>query len=129
MIEKQKRAKAFKCMQCDGCVATCKGETDCGVCIDCLDKPIHGGSGVRKRCCIKKQCIMRGRNRNFLIAIQGLLSLNRSRAQPPTSPTSFVPMRPHRGVGGVPPPHTPHPNVQQIGDRIFALLGSPPFYP
>jgi len=46
-----KRKRWASCASCSGCLAT-----DCGECINCMDKSKFGGQGVRKQSCIKRRC-------------------------------------------------------------------------
>mmetsp|Transcript_30585 Transcript_30585/g.79412 ORF Transcript_30585/g.79412 Transcript_30585/m.79412 type:complete len:359 (-) Transcript_30585:428-1504(-) len=39
------------CGQCDAC---CRN--DCGTCLNCLDKPKFGGTGIRKQSCLERKC-------------------------------------------------------------------------
>ena len=41
-----------RCMQCEGCCSV-----NCGVCIYCKDKKKFGGTGKRKKACIKRTCV------------------------------------------------------------------------
>lgn len=40
-----------RCGTCKSCI-----RPDCGLCINCLDKPRFGGQGKRKKACVKKVC-------------------------------------------------------------------------
>ena len=44
--------KRKRCEHCSGCT-----KDDCGSCICCLDMRKFGGSGRRKQCCVKRQCL------------------------------------------------------------------------
>lgn len=46
-------ARSVRCGACTGCVAP-----DCEACIHCLDKPRHGGPGVKKQACVRRGCIV-----------------------------------------------------------------------
>jgi len=47
-----KRRHRFKaCTKCPGCL-----ELNCGVCVNCLDKPQYGGRQVLKQKCVKRTC-------------------------------------------------------------------------
>ena len=48
---KRLEARAPRCGECENCK-----KADCGLCINCLDKPKFGGKGLRKKACIKKAC-------------------------------------------------------------------------
>merc|ERR1719473_1644866 len=48
---KNKRKRTVACGQCDAC---CRD--DCGSCLNCLDKPKFGGSGIRKQSCLERKC-------------------------------------------------------------------------
>ena len=47
-----KRKRWSACGVCHGCLAT-----DCGECINCLDKSKFGGQGVRKQSCVVRRCV------------------------------------------------------------------------
>lgn len=47
----KKRKRTVACGQCDAC---CRD--DCGTCLNCLDKPKFGGSGIRKQSCLERKC-------------------------------------------------------------------------
>lgn len=49
---KKKNIKKYPCKKCLNCI-----KKDCGYCINCEDKPKFGGPGVRKKCCIYKNCL------------------------------------------------------------------------
>jgi len=55
-----KRKRWASCGTCNGCVAT-----DCGDCINCMDKSKFGGQGVRKQSCIKRRCARMNSNGSF----------------------------------------------------------------
>ena len=47
-----KRLRSTRCGSCEQCLID-----DCGKCKNCLDKPRYGGSGIRKKGCIFKNCL------------------------------------------------------------------------
>mmetsp|Transcript_28812 Transcript_28812/g.65264 ORF Transcript_28812/g.65264 Transcript_28812/m.65264 type:complete len:326 (-) Transcript_28812:912-1889(-) len=47
----KKRKRAVACGRCDAC---CR--EDCGLCLNCLDKPKFGGNGIRKQSCTARKC-------------------------------------------------------------------------
>lgn len=44
--------RATRCNRCVNCKSP-----DCRVCVSCLDMKKYGGSGTRRRCCIKRSCL------------------------------------------------------------------------
>lgn len=49
--QQKKRKRAVACGRCDAC-----NREDCGVCLNCLDKPKFGGNGIRKQSCVARKC-------------------------------------------------------------------------
>jgi len=41
-----------RCGTCRGCTST-----DCGLCKNCRDKPRFGGPGIKKKACLRRQCL------------------------------------------------------------------------
>ena len=52
--------KQRRCGICSGCTSKLE---DCGNCVFCLDKPKFGGSGIRRKACIRKKCKNVGKSR------------------------------------------------------------------
>jgi len=46
------RSSRFRCGVCKHCMSL-----DCGKCANCLDKIKFGGTGKRKRLCMKRRCL------------------------------------------------------------------------
>jgi len=44
--------KKKRCQACAACLTP-----DCGACKHCMDKPIFGGPGTQKQCCIHRRCL------------------------------------------------------------------------
>ncbi|KAM9310614.1 histone-lysine N-methyltransferase 2B isoform 1-T1 [Pholidichthys leucotaenia] len=44
--------RSRRCGVCKGC----NHEEDCGMCINCLDKPKFGGPNTKRQCCVYKRC-------------------------------------------------------------------------
>jgi len=55
-----KRKRWTACGLCTACLAT-----DCGDCINCLDKPKFGGQGVRKQSCVMRRCVRMTNNGSY----------------------------------------------------------------
>lgn len=41
-----------RCGECSGCIAD-----DCGACVCCKDMKKYGGTGRKKKCCIRRKCV------------------------------------------------------------------------
>ena len=51
LVIKRVLVKKRRCSECIGC----KGD-ECGRCLNCVDKPKFGGTGVRKQICVHRRC-------------------------------------------------------------------------
>mmetsp|Transcript_69025 Transcript_69025/g.114728 ORF Transcript_69025/g.114728 Transcript_69025/m.114728 type:complete len:193 (-) Transcript_69025:339-917(-) len=58
-IKKTKAKRLTSCGECKACL-----RSECGICINCVDKAKFGGQGVRKQCCVNRRCLRLNCNAN-----------------------------------------------------------------
>ncbi|KAG8469059.1 hypothetical protein KFE25_007577 [Diacronema lutheri] len=46
------RSRLSRCGACNNC-----NRRDCGLCVNCVDKPKFGGPGIKKQACIARKCL------------------------------------------------------------------------
>ncbi|XP_038668949.1 uncharacterized protein LOC119974252 [Scyliorhinus canicula] len=52
VVSGQPKRRGNRC----GCCKGCRNLSDCGKCVNCLDKPKFGGRNTKKQCCVWRKC-------------------------------------------------------------------------
>jgi len=114
-----------RCGTCRGCTST-----DCGLCKNCRDKPRFGGPGIKKKACLRRQCLKMRREDDDDNDDDEQPEQSQSIMPPPTSvssPTSWAGSPPQSAQPSpLVRPSTPPTEVASPTHGLHDVNGRPP---